>query len=229
MTTKLLSYIALLLSAAAVRAELPQEDWAFEDSYQNDLLYVHALANYSWDLEAQFSWELNQFTNNALRINTGSVSSDRLFTDVDLSLNQRLNDKWRFSGRFERDGQRRRTITTEQLLLGLERSLLDNSALFITVNPEYDKSFMDVAIGYALYGDEREQYLRVSVLLEDINFEGKNDLGGTEQQQAVSLEWVARWSLPGDWFVYSEGRVGQGFERRFDDALTSQPISIFLA
>ena len=225
MTTKLLSYIALLLSVATVRAELPQEDWAFEDSYQNDLLYVHALANYSWDLEAQFSWELNQFTNNALRINTGSVSSDRLFTDVDLSLNQRLNDKWRFSGRFERDGQRRRTITTEQLLLGLERSLLDNSALFITVNPEYDKSFMDVAIGYALYRDEREQYLRVSVLLEDINFEGKNDLGGTEQQQAVSLEWVARWSLPGDWFVYSEGRVGQGFERRFDDALTSPELT----
>ena len=225
MTTKLLSYIALLLSAAAVRAELPQEDWAFEDSYQNDLLYVHALANYSWDLEAQFSWELNQFTNNALRINTGSVSSDRLFTDVDLSLNQRLNDKWRFSGRFERDGQRRRTITTEQLLLGLERSLLDNSALFVTVNPEYDKSFMDVAIGYALYRDEREQYLRVSVLLEDINFEGKNDLDGTEQQQAVSLEWVARWSLPGDWFVYSEGRVGQGFERRFDDALTSPELA----
>ena len=225
MTTKLLSYIALLLSAAAVHAELPQEDWAFEDSYQNDLLYVHALANYSWDLETQFSWELNQFTNNALRINTGSVSSDRLFTDVDLSLNQPLNDKWRFSGRFERDGQRRRTITTEQLLLGLERSLLDNSALFVTVNPEYDKSFMDVAIGYALYRDEREQYLRVSVLLEDINFEGKNDLGGTEQQQAVSLEWVARWSLPGDWFVYSEGRVGQGFERQFDDALTSPELA----
>jgi hypothetical protein len=84
---------------------------------------------------------------------------------------------------------------------------------------------MDVAIGYALYRDEREQYLRVSVLLEDINFEGKNDLGGTEQQQAVSLEWVARWSLPGDWFVYSEGRVGQGFERRFDDALTSPELT----
>ena len=217
-------YIALLFSAVAVRAEVPQENWAFEDGYQNDLLYVHALANYSWDLEAQLAWELSQFTNNALRVNTGSVSSDRLFTDVDLSINQQLNDKWRFSGRFERDGQRRRTVTTEQLLLGFERSLLDNSALFVTVNPEYDKSFMDVAFGYALYRDQREQYLRVSVLLEDINFEGKNDLGGTEQQQAVSLEWVARWSLPGDWFVYSEGRVGRGFERRFDDALTSPEL-----
>lgn len=224
MTMKHRIYIALLFSAATARAELPQENWAFEDSYQNDLLYVHALANYSWDLEAQLAWELNQFTGNALRVNTGSVSSDRLFTDIDLSLNQQLNDKWRFSGRFERDGQRRRTVTTEQLLLGFERSLPDNSAVFVTVNPEYNKSFMDVGIGYALYRDQFKQYLRVSVLLEDINFEGKNDVGGTEQQQAVSLEWLARLRLPGDWIVYSEGRVGQGFERRFDDAVASPEL-----
>ena len=222
---KNLNYIALLFSAGIAHAELPQENWAFEESYQNDLLYVHALANYSWDLEAQLAWELNQFTDNALRINTGSVSSDRQFTDIDLSLNQQLNDKWRFSGRFERDGQRRRTVTTEQLLLGFERSLLDNSAVFVTVNPEYNKSFMDVAIGYALYRDQREQYLRVSMLLEDINFDGKNDVGGVEQQQAVSLEWVARLRLPGDWVVYSAGRVGQGFERRFDDAVASPELA----
>ena len=218
-----MKYLALLTMVIALgaRAELPQEDWAFEDGYRNDLLYVHALANYSWDLQAQFEWERHQFTNNALRVNTGSVSSDRLFTDIDLSVNESLNDKWRFSGRFERDGQRRRTVTTEQLLLGFERSILDNSAVFVTVNPEYDKSFMDVNVGYALYRSSRQEYLRVSVLLEDINFESKNDLGGVEEQQALSLEWVARWRLPGDWFVYSEGRVGQGFERRFDDASVS--------
>ena len=221
---KHLSYIAVLLSTATAHADLPQEDWAFEDSYQNELLYVHALANYSWDLQAQLDWELNQFTNNALRINTGSVASDKLFTDIDLSLNERLNDKWRFSGRFERNGQRRRSVTTEQLLLGFERSILENSALFVTVNPEYNKAFMDVALGYALYRDQREQYLRVAVLLEDINFEGKNDIGGTEQQQAVSLRWFARVSLPGDWVVYSEGQVGQGYERQFDDAVASPEL-----
>lgn len=225
MITKHFRYIGLLLATAAVQAELPQEDWAFEDSYQNDLLYVHALANYSWDLETQFAWERNQFTKNALRINTGSVSSDKLFTDVDLSINEPLNDKWRFSGRFERDGQRRRSITTEQLLLGFERSVLQNSAVFVTLNPEYDKAFMDAAIGYALYRDGREQYIRVSVLLEDFNFEGKNDVGGTEQQQAISLEWTARWALPGDWFIYSEGRLGQGFERRFDDDIASPVLA----
>jgi hypothetical protein len=222
---KNLNCIALLFYATFVRAELPQENWAFEESYQNDLLYVHALANYSWDLEAQLAWERSRFTNNALRINTGSVASDRLFTDIDLSLNQQLNDKWRFSGRFERDGQRRRTVTTEQLLLGFERSLRDNSAVFVTVNPEYDKSFMDAAIGYALYRDQREQYLRVSVLLEDINFESKNGVGGTEQQQAISLEWVTRMHLPGEWIVYSEGRMGQGFERRFDGAAASSELA----
>lgn len=222
---KNLSYIALLLSAQAVYADLPQDDWAFEDGYRNDLLYVHSLVNYAWDLEAQYAWERKQFVNNSLRVNTGSASSDRLFTDIDLSLNQPLNDKWRLSARFERDGQRRRTVVTEQLLLGFERSLFENSAAFVTVNPEYDKSLLDVAIGYALYRDNREQYLRLSVLLEDFNFESKNDVGGTQEQQGMFLEWVARWRLAGDWFVYSEGRVGQGFERRFTDAAASPELA----
>lgn len=215
---------AVLFLSTGVHAELPQDEWSFEDGYQNDLLYVHALANYSWDLEAQFDWERNQFTNNALRVNTGSVSSDRLFTDIDVSLNEKLNDQWRFSGRFERDGQRRRSITRERLLLGFERSLFEHSAVFVALNPEYDKSFMDIAIGYALYRDNREQYLQVSLLLEDFNFDDKNDLGGSEEQQARSLEWVARWGLPCDWIVYSEGRVGQEFERRFDDVSLSSEL-----
>jgi hypothetical protein len=214
----------LLFLALGARAELPQDDWAFEDGYQNDLLYVHALANYSWDLEAQFDWERRRFLNNALRVNTGSVSSDSLFTDVDLSVNEQLNDQWRFYGRFERDGQRRRSVTTEQLLLGFERSLFERSAVFVALNPEYDKSFMDMAIGYALFGETREDYLRISLLLEDFNFESKNNLGGTEQQQARSVEWVARWGLAGDWFVYSEGRIGQGFERRFEADATSSEL-----
>lgn len=221
---KFLFPLPLVFLAFSAHSDLPQDEWAFEDGYGTDLLYVHALANYSWDLEAQFEWEQKRFVDNALRVNTGSVSSDRLFTDIDLGLNEQLNDDWRFFGRFERDGQRRRSVTTEQLLLGFERSLFERSAIFVALNPEYDKSFMDLAIGYALYGDTRENYLRVSLLLEDFNFDSKNDLGGTEQQQAGSVEWVTRWGLPNNWLVYSEGRIGQAYERRFDDAARSPEL-----
>lgn len=208
--------IALCVSAAA-RAELPRDDWEFEDGYRNDLLYVHALSNYAWDLEQQFDWERQQYTANAFRVNTGSVSSDRLLTDVNLAINEPLNERWRFVGRFDRNGERRRTITTEQLQLGFERSVFDQSGVFVMLNPEYNKAFMDLAVGFATYRNDREHYLRVAVLLRDFNFSSKNTDGGDETQSDIAVQWQARWPLINDWNLYSEGTVGSGFERRFDD------------
>ena len=131
----------------AVAAQSLSESRPFEDGYDNELLYVHALVNYAFDLAWQFDWERTQFASNALRINTGSVSSRKLLTDIELSINQPLNDQWRFRASFVRDGQRQRPVTNEQLLLGLERTLAGGSAIFVTVNPEFDKSLLDIELG----------------------------------------------------------------------------------
>lgn len=220
LTRSFLLLLSLLGAASAVAQERP-----FEDGYDNELLYVHALVNYAYDLEWQYDWERTRFAANALRVNTGSVSSDKLLTDIDFSFNEPLNEKWRFSGSFERDGQRQRPVTREQLLLGFERSLFETSAIFVTVNPEYDKSALDVAVGYALYRDDREQYVRVALLMDDMNYGGKNTVGGTQTQDPLYLQWTLRWALADGWFAYSEGRVGRGFERRFDDAALSPEIA----
>lgn len=215
-----------LLSGAAT-AQVNTADRPFEDGYDNQLLYVHALVNYAFDLEWQYDWEREQFSANVLRVNTGSVSSSKLLTDIDFSFNEPLNEKWRFSGQFNRDGQRQRPIDTEQLLIGFERALFDGSAVFVTVNPEYDKSALDVAVGYALYRDARQQYLRVSLLLDDTNYGSKNAIGGSQQQDPLYLQWAARWGIADGWFVYSEGRVGRGFERSFDDVGLSPELARF--
>jgi hypothetical protein len=214
-----------LLFIANANAQLPEEPWEFEDGYQTQMLYLHAFVNYAYDLEWQYEWERRQFVGNALRINTGSVASDELLTDIDINISQPLNDKWRFMGRFTRDGFRWQKLRKEQLLLGLERSIFDSSALYLTVNPEYNKESIDLAAGYTFYKDNREQYVRIGMLAEDFEWEAKEELGGLQGQDPIAVEWAIRLAFGNNWWLYSDGKVGTGFERTFPDPAKSPDVS----
>lgn len=222
--TRRLLLAALLISTSA-NAQLPDEDWPFEDSYQTQMLYLHAFINYAVDLEWQYEWEQRQFVGNSLRINTGSVASDELLTDIDINLSQPLNEKWRFTGRFTRDGFRWQQLRKEQLLVGLERSILDSSAVYLMVNPEFGKESIDIAAGYTYYMDNREQYVRIGVLSEDFEWDTKTESGGRQDQDPISVEWAIRLGLANNWWLYSDGKVGTGFERTFPAAAGSPEIS----
>lgn len=217
--------LPILLLATNANAQMRDADWEFEDPYDDEMLYLHALVNYTYDLQWQFDWERRQFVSNAFRIKTGSVTSTELLTDIDLNINQALNDKWRFQGSFRRDGLRQRPAREDRLLVGFERSLFERSAVYLTVNPEFNKEFIDVAAGYTYYDDDRQQYVRVGALFEDLDYETKNDLGGKTEQDPIALQWALRLHLVNDWFVYSEGEVGSGFERLFPDPTASPDVS----
>ena len=217
--------LILLLCGTSASAQLPEENWAFEDGYQKQMLFLHPFINYAYDLEWQYEWERRQFVGNALRINTGSVASDELLTDVDININQPLNEKWRFMGRFNRVGFRWQQLREEQLHVGLERSILDSSAIYLTVNPEYNKEAIDIAAGYTFYKDNREQYVRVGVLAEDFEWDTKVEGGGKQDQDPIAVEWAIRLGLGNNWWLYSDGKVGTGFERTFPDATTSPDVS----
>lgn len=216
--------LALLLCSTSASAQVADDDWLFEDAYQVQMLYLHPLVNYAYDLEWQYEWERRQFAGNSLRINTGSVASDELLTDVDLNINQPLNEKWRFMGRFTRDGRRWRPVRKDQLLLGLERSILNSSAVYLTVNPEYDKEFIDLAAGYTFYRDNREQYVRIGVLVEDLDWSVKNPFDGNQEQRPIAVEWAVRLGLANNWWLFSDGAVSSGFERTFPDPITSPDV-----
>lgn len=215
----------MLVPVAGAVAQTPGEEWDLEDGYETQLLYLHALVNYAWDGEWQFEFERRRLADNALRINTGSVSSDQLLTDVDVNLNVDLKDQWRFLGRFTRNGFRRRPGREDELLVGLEWLPFESSGFYLAANPEFGKEFIDVAAGYTLYGESREQYLRLGFLSKDFNWEDKNQLGGTQEQGALKLTWVARWPMPNDWWLYTEGEVGSGFERTFTDESLSPDLA----
>ena len=217
--------LAILLLGTSATAREPATDWVYEKPYRDQMLYLHALVNYSHDLQWQFDWERRRLADNSLRIKTGSVTSTELLTDVDLNINAELNEKWRFQGSYRRTGLRQRSEVEERLLLGFEYSILKSSAVYLTVNPEYDKEFIDVAAGYTFYRDDRTQYVRVGILLEDINFEIKNDRGGVTEKDPIALQWLIRLGLANDWYLYSEGELGSGFERMFPDETTSPDIS----
>ena len=212
-----LAGIASLFLASVVSADLPDDPWELENGYETELLFLHALINYSFDPQWQLDWEREQYVDNALRVNTGSVSSDELLTEIDLNVNEALNDDWRFFGQFRREGFRRRPVREDQVLLGLERRWRGSSAFYLGVNPEFGKEFLDIEGGFALYGSTREQYLRLGLRAVDLNWGSKNQLAGTQDERSLKLNWALRWPLSEQLWIYSEGLVGSGFERRFPD------------
>lgn len=215
----------ILLLGTNATAQVPDADWAFEDPYRDQMLYLHALVNYSYDAQWQFDWERRQLADNALRVNTGSITSTELLSDIDLNITETLNDQWRFNGSFRRTGLRQRPVREERLLLGLERSIFNSSAIYLAVDPAFNKEFFDIAAGYTFYRNDRQEYVRVGALLEDFNYQGKNDRGGIAEQDPVALQWLIRLALANQWYVYSEGEIGTGFERAFPDAAASPDIT----
>ncbi|MDH4316652.1 MAG: hypothetical protein OEW68_17700, partial [Gammaproteobacteria bacterium] len=214
---------ALLLGASALAQE-PGEPWEYEDAYDDDILYVHALLNYSYDLEWQLAWEQRLLADNGFRLNVGSVTSSELMTLADLNINQDLDEKWRFQARAFRHEPRQLPARDDQIFVGLERSIFESSSVFLMATPQYDKEFMDVYGGYTFYRNDREQYFRVGVMLEDIVYDTKNELGGQYDREPVALQWAIR--LGGeDWWIFSEGKVGTGFERSFPDANASPELA----
>ncbi|MDH3842119.1 MAG: hypothetical protein OES35_14505, partial [Chromatiales bacterium] len=53
----------------------------------------------------------------------------------------------------------------------------------------------------------------------------KTDTGGRQDKDPVSVEWAIRLGVGNNWWLYSDGKVGTGFERTFADATLSPEIS----
>ena len=120
---------------------------------------------------------------------------------------------------------RQRAGSDEQLLLGLERSVFDSSAIYLMVNPQYQKESMDLALGYTIYKDDREQYVRAGLFLEDFTYATKNRVGATSEQEQIALQWQVRLELGNEWYLYTDGEVGNGFDRAFDNPTKSPEIA----
>ena len=55
-------------------------------------------------------------------------------------------------------------------------------------------------------------------------FNTKNELGGEQEQKPLALQWAVRLGTD-DWWIFSEGKMGTGFERLFPNAEASPELS----
>jgi hypothetical protein len=84
---------------------------------------------------------------------------------------------------------------------------------------------VDLAAGYTFYKGNREQYVRAGILLEDFTYGTKNELDAESEQRQIALQWQVRLGLGNDWYLFSEGEAGNGFDRVFTNpALTPELV-----
>jgi len=191
-------------------------DWTFEDAYDDEMLYLHALINYQFDQRWYDRWESNLFAGNGFLLSVGSVTVDDLLIDGHLVLNIDLGAGWRFQG----DGRwletRHLNTWTRDTFMGLEKLLSKNFSLFMNVTPFYNKEFTDIRTGFSIYNDDKTNYLRLGFKIDDFVYDDKNQFGAVTEKSPLGLEWHSRYQ----WeylTVYTTGMLGTGYGRSFQD------------
>jgi hypothetical protein len=190
--------------------------WIFEDPYRDDLLYVHPLINYDYHPLWQNEWERNLLSNNGLRINVGSVTTYDLLGEGKLFINEDLSNGWGFLGYGNWNATRHLNGEEKYLFLGLQRHIYKPISIFLTFHPAYDKEFIDAHLGITLSNKKQDQFIRIGLLFEDFLYDEKNSLDGISEQYPYGLQWVLGFGNK-KWWIYSDGRLSNGFERFYPD------------
>jgi hypothetical protein len=198
----------------------------YEDHYKDNLLYLHALVGYEFDLWNDFDWERARLASNGLRLNYGSVSTRKLLTDVDLRINQPLGAGWFFLGTLRDYASLHIPLPQRDLWVGFEKYLSSGLSAFLRLNPTFDKELFDGELGLSLTDPSREQYLRLALQVRDFNHDLKNDLGGVSERTPLGVRWLLRTGRGAIW-VTSDGSWGRGFSRTYDDRSKSPALSSF--
>jgi hypothetical protein len=193
-----------------------EDNWPYDDAYDDNMLYLHALINYDYNALWKFRWEEKQFSSNGFRITVGSVTTTDLLTDWGLFINQDLGAGWRFQGIGRWNETRHKNIFEKSALMGLEKEIYQGLNIHLLVNPSYYKENTDLNAGFTYYDQSREFYARIALQYEDFVYDSKNDQAGISSQKPLGLTWNVR-TGKSKFFVYSEGRISTGFKRDFPD------------
>lgn len=215
--------ITILFLIAVVLNPLSAGDWYDDNSYQDRLLYLHAFVNYGFNPYWQFNWERNYFSGHGFLLGVGSVTTHDLLVDGKLVINQDLGAGWRFRGEGDWLEAYHLKSDHETTYMGFEKRIWRNHALYMLVNPAYDKEYTNLNMGILLADSTYENYCRLGLVWEDFVYDSKNAFDGKTEQEPLSLQWRVRYQNH-NIGLYSEGRLSQGYKRRLSNPERSPEI-----
>jgi hypothetical protein len=192
-------------------------EFPFERTYQDAPLFLHALLNYDFHPLWHYEWEKNLFSRNNLRMSTGSVTTAELLVESQLFLNNDLSDGFWFHSRGFWSSNRHQNKRVLTIFLGLEKLVYkENLTLFILAHPRFEKEYLGVQLGFSVYGNDRQNYLNIGLVLEDLVYDKKNDRNGKTLKKPRGLQWFMRYGK-NKWWIYSDGNLNTGFKRKYPD------------
>jgi len=211
---KSLIVIALILTITSISVYSQDSEWTYEFGYQDRLLFIHPFVNYDYNAFWHYDWERNFFKGNGFLFSVGSVTTHELLVDGVLVINESLGAGWRFRG----EGRWSETLhlknVDKSVFMGLEWEVLHSSSIYLIVNPAYEKEFTDLNLGIFYADSSYENYIRLGLLWEDFVYDDKNSFDAVTDKVPFALQWYGRYQWD-QFAIYSQGRLSQGFERRY--------------
>jgi hypothetical protein len=210
------------LAPSTAQGQLP--DWAFDDAYDSDLVFIHPLANYSLSPHWIREWERNLASRSSGRTTVGSVNQKTVFNDTRVRIDESLGDSpFRFLYSLRWLGGEHVDREILQQFVGLELSVTDLLGFHALVHPTPDKGDVDASFGLIVADASRERFLRASLRLDDLLYGDRNREGGESVQEAISVQWEGRYA-GGRWELFTEGLYGRPSERMFPDTVSSPDV-----
>jgi hypothetical protein len=192
--------------------------WNFADSYYAKRFYLHPLVNYEFPIHWYDIAERTQFTGSLFRLNIGSVSLNKLNTEISYRLNRKLNNYLWFRVHFLKEQKQELLTQKNDTLLAFDFILTENFSLFIAANPDFDKSKVNAHAGFMISdSDKVEKYFRLSFERPEFVYDYKNEVGGKTTRSPYQMNWTGRWGAKKSW-LYSEGELQSAFIREYPDS-----------
>lgn len=193
-------------------------DWIYSENYFAKRFYLHSFANYDYPLHWYNEMEFGQFEGSRFQLNVGSVSLNKLNTEIQYRFNAELNDRFMFRLHYLKLQKHELLTDHNDVLMSFDYKLSGRILLFIAGNADYDKSKVNAQVGIMLIDPEKAgTYLRISGEHSQFVYDFKNEWQGKTVQKPFRLNWTARKGSANRW-CYTEGSWQRAFIRQYQPA-----------
>ncbi|MBN1466478.1 hypothetical protein JXA02_11990 [candidate division KSB1 bacterium] len=189
-------------------------DWPYDDYYGENMVYIHAIANYELHPFWHEKWEKNLFCQNMMRLNFASISNTELLSDARLALNEELSSGLWFRYAATYYATHHRNEQDKHVETGFEKQIYRPLSVFIYGDPHFEKEEIDVQYGLSLTNKSRTNYLRLAYRDIDVFWNDKNNIKSRDMKKPWQFVWETNLTV-GPFRFFSQGQYDDGSERSF--------------